>query len=150
MNALLKIRVQYLMGIMWVLYAVYLVLFQNLLLFPKDSLELLTAGLIQIVIFLIFIKLLKKIYEVAIKLISLICCGLVILWHFSFISNISQGFINVLFVIAALFSIIAVYLISIKEKNEISILKQLGIIALVDFLNIVVGVFSFYILHYWI
>lgn len=151
MNALLKVRVQYLMGIIWGLYAVYLVLFRNLLLFPKDSLELIIPGLIQIVIFLLFIKLFKEKYAVAINLMSLICCGLVILWHFSFITNISQGLINGLFAIAPLLSIIAVYIMNrVEKKCEISILKQLCMIILVDFLNFVAGVFSFYIFHYWI
>ena len=151
MNALSKIRIQYLLGMMWLLYAIYLAMFQNLLLFPEGMFELLVPGLIQILIFMTLIKLLNEKYTNVIKFVSLVCCGLEILWHFSFIINISQGLINGLFGIAPVFSTICVYVMNrIKRGAKMSVLKQLGAASLVTFVNFLIGVFAFYIFHYWI
>ena len=151
MNVLAKIRIQFCIGLLWVLYVLYLIVFQNLLLFPKDTYELLIPAVIQILFFLLFKKLFSEKYEGSIKLISLICCGLVILWHFSFIYSMPQSLINSLFVIAPIFSI-AIFYIRAKAQKEskISVLRQLGVLLSVGFVNFIIGVFSFYIFHYWI
>lgn len=151
MNILKKIHIQLFIGLIWGLYTAYLIMFENLLLFPKDTYELFVPAGLQIAFYMLFVKLFKKEYTSVIKIMSLICCGLVILWHFSFICNISQGIINGLFVLAPIFSIIFICVRrKVQRESQRSVLRQLGVALLLGFVNFIIGVFSFYIFHYWI
>lgn len=151
MNTLCKNRVQYLMGIMWSVYAIYLVLIQDLFLFPKDSLEVILPAIMQTLAVLVFTRLFREKYFTTISLTALACCLLVIRWHFNLDHGISRKQIVMLFLALPILMTAITYLIEkIKKVVSLSLWKCFGISLLVTFLNFLIAVFTFYIFHYWI
>jgi hypothetical protein len=150
-NTLCKIRVQYLIGITWGIYAIYLVLIQDLFLFPKDSLEVILPAIMQTLIVMVFTRLLKEKYLTTISLSALSCCLLVILWHFNLNHGIPRKQIVMLFLVLPMLMTAITYLVGkIKKAIPVSLLNSFGVSLLVTFVNFLIAVFTFYIIHYWI
>jgi hypothetical protein len=126
-------------------------LFGNLLLFPKDSLEIFLPAIMQTVLSMIFIKLFRGKYSTTISSTALACCLLVILWHFSLNHGISRSYVVTLFGVVPILMTAITYLIGkIKKADKISVLKNFGISLLLTFINFLIAIFTFYMFHYWI
>jgi len=151
MHIMLKVRLEYYIVSIWVVYMIYLVLFNNLLLFPKDSLELLVPAILQLVIAILFNRLFKVKYVGTFNLTTLICCVLVILWHFNLDHGISRKPVVMIFLVLPIFStVVAYFMTKIVRTVPTPVFKHFGVSLLLTFLNFIVAVFTFYIFHYLI
>lgn len=153
MNAMQKPNASYIIGLLWILYTLYLTTIERIYLFLDDYIEILVAMCIQIIIYIIMKLLFSKRYLETIQLSSITSCGLVILWHYSFFNNIiSTGTILKLFLVS---NIVLVTILYARNKifnkgSKISILKNLGIVLISSFANIIGAIFTFYVIYYWI
>ena len=148
---MIKVRSEYYIMSIWGIYALYLLVFGNLLLFPKDSFELIVPVALQLVLFMAIKKLFKGKYVGIISLTTLISCVLVILWHFSLNHDISRKMIIMLFSVLPLLSAVVIFFDSkISKVVPISVGKNFGVSFLLTFLNFIIAVFIFYFFHYWI
>jgi hypothetical protein len=148
MGYISKVQTQIIIIILWGLYILYIALFGRLLFFPKDSIELIIAAMLQILIFLLFNKLLKEKYSIITKLTAITCCILVILWHFNENYGASIKMVMMLFNAAPIILTLVAYLT--KKINKLLIIRSFGVSLLLTFINFMIAVFTFYIFHYWI
>jgi hypothetical protein len=133
--------------ILWGMYLLYLTKYGMIRQFPILSLAPLTAAVFQILLLVIFDKLLFKRYSNAIKLTSLLCCLLLIFWQYMLLPYIYLMIIFSVFM-PALVSIFTYF--SSKSEIEISFGKYLGVTFLLSFGNIIGGLVAYYILYYWV
>ncbi len=151
MKAASKLYGLCLVGILWSLYVLYLICYDNLLLSPKDIYEVLLPAGLQILILCAYRKLCKQDYYNAINTTFVICAGLEILWHFNLNHAISRRIvINLFLLLPVLITAIGYFFNQIKSKVKISILKNFGVVYLSSLINFIITVFSFYVFHYWI
>lgn len=151
MSYISKIRTQYIIVVLWGLYTLYMTIFGSLLLFPKDSFEIILPAVIQTVAVVVFIKLFKEKYLTVIYLTALACCLLVIRWHFNLNHGISRKQVVMLFLILPVLTTAATCLVGkIKKVVALSVWKNFGIYLLLTFINLLIAVFTFYVIHYWI
>ena len=151
MSNILKVKVHYYIILIWVAYTAYLVLFEKILLFPKDSFEIILPAVIQTLAVVVFIRLFKEKYLTAISLTALACCLLVIRWHFNLDHGISRKQIVMLFLALPIFTTAVTYLVGkIKKVVALSVWKNFGVSLLITFTNFLIAVFTFYVFHYWI
>lgn len=140
-----------LIGILWGLFGLYLICFDNLLLSPKDIYEVILPSGLQILMLWILSKLFKDNYYNAISSTFIICVGLVIFWHFSLNHRISRKIvINLFSLVPPLVTAAGYFVNKIKLKIRISIFKYLSVVLFSSFINFIIAVFTFYIFHYWI
>ncbi len=151
MKAISHIYGVVLVGVMWSIYGVYLVCFDNLLLSPKDIYEILLPAVLQMLILWIFGNIFSEKYYIITSTTFVICAGLVIFWHFSLNHSISRGVvINLFLLLPLLITAISYFINRMKYKVKISILKNFGVVFLSDLVSFIVAVFTFYVFHYWI
>lgn len=151
MNVLRRIRPQYLCTFLWCTYLLYLILLENLFLFPNDIFEIIIPAIFQFILTKSFISLFKKKYMSIISMTALTCCILVILWHFCINHGISRKAIVGLFVITPVFlSIVSYFKEKIRKIPHLPVIKNWGISFLLTLLNFIAAIFTFYVFHYWI
>lgn len=151
MNHILKTWVRNIIAFLWGSYALYMVLFGDLLLFPKDSFEVILPAIMQIVAAIVFVRLFTERYLVISSLTALACCLLVILWHFNLNHGISRKQVVMLFLVIPIFTTAVTYFVGkIKKTVSLSIWKNFGVSLMLTFVSFLFAVFTFYIFHYWI
>lgn len=151
MEKIIKVRLEYYIVSLWGIYTIYLALFDNLLLFPKDSFELIIPVILQLAVAIVFNRLFKVKYIGTISLTSLVCCILVILWHFNLNHSIPRESVVLLFLVLPIFSTVVMYfVVKINKIIAFSVWKNFGVAFLLTFSNSIIAVFTFYIFHYWI
>lgn len=129
----------------------YSALFGSLLLFPKDSFEIILPAILQAVVTVAFVELFDEKYFTVVSLTALTCCLLVILWHFNLNHGISRKLVIMLFLILPMITTGITYLLGkTKQEGALLVWKNLGISLLLTFTNFIIAVFIFYIFHYWI
>lgn len=153
MIATIRYSTAYIIGLLWILYTLYLGIIKHIHLFSNEYLEMLVVAGIQILIYIIMMTLFNKKCILAIQLSSFTSCGLVILWHYSFLSYlITRSTIIGLFLVSDLVLVAILYARkkTFYKDSEVSILKQLGIVLISSVANIIGAIFTFYVVHYWI
>lgn len=91
----------------------------------------------------------SKKYIESIGLSSIVYSLIVILWHYSFISNIiSTSKIFGLFLISTI--VTATILYTRNRGFKVSNYKQITIVIISSVANIFGAIFTFYVVHYWI
>lgn len=151
MRNIFKIRLHHYIILIWVVYAIYLALFGDLLLFPKDSFEIFLPAIMQALFAMVFIRLFQKKYLTAISVTALTSCLLVVLWHFNLNHGISRKQVVTLFLVVPILTTVVTYLVGkIKTSVSLSVWKNFGVSLLLSFVNCLIAVFTFYVFHYWL
>ena len=148
---MLKIKLYHYIILIWVAYMAYSAVFGSLLLFPKDSFEIILPAVMQTLSVVVFIRLFKEKYLTIISLTALAFCLLLIRWHFNLDHGISRRQIVMLFWVLPIFTTAVTYLVGkIKKVVALSVWKNFGISLLITFTNFLMAIFTFYVFHYWI
>lgn len=151
MENIIQVRLKYYIVSLWGIYTIYLALFGNLLLFPRDGFELIIPAILQSIMVIAFNRLFKVKYIDTISLTALSCCVLLILWHFNLNHGIPRKLVIMLFLVLPIFSTAITYFMGeIKKSVPIPVLKHFGVSLLLTFANFIIAIVSFYIFHYWI
>lgn len=151
MKNIIEVRLEYYIVSLWIIYTIYLALFDNLLLFPRDSFELIVPAILQLALAMAFNKLFKVKYIGTINLTALICCILVILWHFNLNHGIPRKPVLMILLVLPILSTGAIYFMGkIKKVVPLTVWKNFRVSLLLTFSNFIIAVFTFYVFHYWV
>ncbi len=140
-------KVSFYILFLWILYILFKANRGIIFHFPILSFELLTPAIMQVALLLLFDKILFKKYSEAIKFTSLVCCILLIYWHYNFYKPGNN--ILVLFAILPVLLTLIIFLWNkYKNNSKISVLKYFGVILLLFIVNFIMGFLSFFFISH--